>query len=85
MKSLLDEEIQCPRFYDNKSTAEFRLERFSLVLRVRNDAGRKIVVGLGLGYIVPVATLIRWFPDRRGMITGLAVAGFGAGALVTAA
>jgi MFS transporter, OFA family, oxalate/formate antiporter len=40
--------------------------------------------GLGLGYIVPVATLIKWFPDRRGMITGLAVAGFGAGALVTA-
>src|SRR5277367_2173290 len=41
-------------------------------------------IGLGLGYIVPVATLIRWFPDKRGMITGLAVAGFGAGALVTA-
>jgi OFA family oxalate/formate antiporter-like MFS transporter len=41
-------------------------------------------IGLGLGYIVPLATLIRWFPDRRGMITGLAVAGFGAGALVTA-
>ncbi len=41
-------------------------------------------VGLGLGYIVPLATLIKWFPDRRGMITGLAVAGFGAGALVTA-
>ena len=40
--------------------------------------------GLGLGYIVPVATLIRWFPDKRGMITGLAVAGFGAGVLVTA-
>jgi len=40
--------------------------------------------GLGLGYIVPVATLIRWFPDKRGMITGIAVAGFGAGALVTA-
>jgi OFA family oxalate/formate antiporter-like MFS transporter len=40
--------------------------------------------GLGLGYIVPVAVLIRWFPDKRGMITGLAVAGFGAGALVTA-
>lgn len=40
--------------------------------------------GLGLGYIVPLATLIKWFPDRRGMITGLAVAGFGAGALVTA-
>ena len=40
--------------------------------------------GLGLGYIVPIATLVRWFPDRRGMITGIAVAGFGAGALVTA-
>src|SRR3954462_10140926 len=40
--------------------------------------------GLGLGYIVPVATLVKWFPDRRGMITGLAVAGFGAGALITA-
>src|SRR5260221_13187449 len=40
--------------------------------------------GLGLCYIVPVATLIQWFPDKRGMITGLAVAGFGAGALVTA-
>jgi len=40
--------------------------------------------GLGLGYIVPVATLIRWFPDKKGMITGLAVAGFGAGALLTA-
>jgi MFS transporter, OFA family, oxalate/formate antiporter len=40
--------------------------------------------GLGLGYIVPVATLIKWFPDKRGMITGIAVAGFGAGALITA-
>jgi OFA family oxalate/formate antiporter-like MFS transporter len=41
-------------------------------------------VGLGLGYIVPVATLVKWFPDQRGRITGLAVAGFGAGALITA-
>jgi OFA family oxalate/formate antiporter-like MFS transporter len=41
-------------------------------------------IGLGLGYIVPVATLVKWFPDRRGFITGVAVAGFGAGALVTA-
>ena len=41
-------------------------------------------LGLGLGYIVPVATLVQWFPDRRGMITGIAVAGFGAGALITA-
>src|SRR5580692_5144822 len=40
--------------------------------------------GLGVGYIVPIATLVKWFPDKRGMITGLAVAGFGAGALVTA-
>src|SRR5260370_16330699 len=39
--------------------------------------------GLGLGYIVPIATLVRWFPDKRGMITGIAVAGFGAGAFVT--
>src|SRR5579884_1019255 len=41
-------------------------------------------IGLGLGYIVPGATLVKWFPDKRGMITGLAVAGFGAGALITA-
>ncbi len=41
-------------------------------------------IGLGLGYIVPVATLVKWFPDRRGLITGIAVAGFGAGALITA-
>ena len=41
-------------------------------------------IGLGLGYIVPLAVLIGWFPDRRGFITGLAVMGFGLGALVTA-
>jgi OFA family oxalate/formate antiporter-like MFS transporter len=40
-------------------------------------------VGLGLGYIVPITTLIKWFPDKRGLITGLDVAGFGAGALIT--
>ncbi|MGA8530400.1 MAG: OFA family MFS transporter [Acidobacteriaceae bacterium] len=40
--------------------------------------------GLGLGYIVPVAVLLKWFPDKRGLITGIAVGGFGAGALVTA-
>lgn len=38
--------------------------------------------GIGLGYIVPLATLVKWFPDRRGLVTGVAVAGFGAGALV---
>src|SRR6059058_5675755 len=41
-------------------------------------------LGLGLGYIVPVAVLVKWFPDRRGLITGIAVGGFGAGALLTA-
>jgi OFA family oxalate/formate antiporter-like MFS transporter len=41
-------------------------------------------IGLGLSYIVPVAVLVKWFPDRRGLITGVAVGGFGAGALVTA-
>jgi MFS transporter, OFA family, oxalate/formate antiporter len=40
--------------------------------------------GLGFGYIVPVAVLLKWFPDKRGLITGIAVGGFGAGALVTA-
>ena len=39
-------------------------------------------IGLGLGYIVPVAMLLRWFPDKRGLISGLAVAGFGCGAMV---
>jgi len=41
-------------------------------------------IDLGFGYIVPVAVLVKWFPDRRGLITGIAVGGFGAGALVTA-
>ena len=40
--------------------------------------------GLGLGYISPVSTLIKWFPDRRGMATGLAIMGFGGGALIGA-
>lgn len=40
--------------------------------------------GIGLSYIVPIATLVKWFPDRRGFITGIAVAGFGVGALITA-
>ena len=40
--------------------------------------------GIGLAYIVPVATLIKWFPDKRGFITGVAVAGFGGGAFITA-
>jgi MFS family permease len=40
--------------------------------------------GLGLGYITPVSTLIRWFPDRRGMATGMAIMGFGGGAMIAA-
>ncbi len=38
--------------------------------------------GMGMGYICPVATLVKWFPDRRGLMTGVAVCGYGAGALV---
>jgi MFS transporter, OFA family, oxalate/formate antiporter len=41
-------------------------------------------IGLGFSYIVPVAVLVKWFPDHRGLITGIAVGGFGAGALITA-
>ncbi|QGQ45969.1 OFA family MFS transporter [Metabacillus sediminilitoris] len=41
-------------------------------------------LGLGIGYISPVSTLVKWFPDRRGLATGMAVLGFGTGALVTA-
>ena len=39
-------------------------------------------IGCGLGYIAPVSTLVRWFPDRRGMATGLAIMGFGGGAFL---
>src|SRR5205807_3591159 len=41
-------------------------------------------IGLGAAYITPIAMLSKWFPDRRGLITGIAVAGFGFGAVVTA-
>jgi MFS family permease len=40
--------------------------------------------GLGLGYVSPVSTLIKWFPDRRGMATGMAIMGFGGGAMIGA-
>src|ERR1700704_4823444 len=39
-------------------------------------------IGLGLGYLSPVSTLIKWFPDRRGMATGMAIMGFGGGAFI---
>ncbi|WP_289023200.1 OFA family MFS transporter [uncultured Salegentibacter sp.] len=41
-------------------------------------------LGLGIGYIAPVSTLVKWFPDKRGLATGMAVLGFGTGALATA-
>jgi OFA family oxalate/formate antiporter-like MFS transporter len=39
-------------------------------------------LGMGMGYITPVATLVKWFPERRGLMTGIAVCGYGAGALI---
>src|SRR5678815_1702529 len=39
-------------------------------------------IGCGLGYIAPVSSLVKWFPDRRGMATGMAIMGFGGGAFV---
>ena len=39
-------------------------------------------IGLGIGYISPVSTLIKWFPDRPGLSTGIAIMGFGGGALI---
>ena len=41
-------------------------------------------IGLGFAYIIPVSVLVKWFPDKRGLMTGIAVGGFGAGALITA-
>ncbi|MGH8313543.1 MAG: MFS transporter, partial [Steroidobacterales bacterium] len=41
-------------------------------------------IGLGLAYISPVSTLIKWFPDKRGMATGMAIMGFGGGAMIGA-
>src|SRR5262249_57393008 len=47
-------------------------------------AGGIGVVGLGLGYVSPVSTLVKWFPARRGMATGMAIMGFGGGAMIGA-
>ena len=41
-------------------------------------------IGLGFSYIIPISVLVKWFPDKRGLMTGIAVGGFGAGALITA-
>jgi MFS family permease len=56
-----------------------RLHQFWLVLLGYGVLGG---IGLGLGYISPVSTLLRWFPDRPGMATGLAIMGFGGGAMI---
>src|SRR5690625_7506104 len=40
-------------------------------------------IGLGIGYIAPVSTLVKWFPDRRGLATGLAIMGFGFASLIS--
>jgi len=39
-------------------------------------------IGIGIAYVCPIATCVKWFPDKRGLITGLAVAGFGRGLLL---
>jgi OFA family oxalate/formate antiporter-like MFS transporter len=61
--------------------AAFAVSRHSLGL-IYLGYGVLSGVGMGMGYITPVATLVKWFPDRRGLMTGVAVCGYGAGALV---
>ena len=56
-----------------------KLHLFSLVIGGYGVLGG---IGLGLGYISPVSTLIKWFPDRPGMATGMAIMGFGGGAMI---
>lgn len=56
-----------------------KLKSLSLVLGGYGLVGG---IGLGLGYIAPVSTLVKWFPDRPGMATGMAIMGFGGGALI---
>jgi MFS family permease len=58
-----------------------KLHQFWLVLLGYGIIGG---IGLGLGYISPVSTLVKWFPDRPGMATGMAIMGFGGGALIGA-
>lgn len=64
-----------PRFSEAQKAAE-RRALFWLLLTYAVLGG----LGIGSGYVCPIATCVKWFPDKRGLITGLAVAGFGAGA-----
>src|ERR1700754_3781323 len=61
------------------SAAGMALGQFWLVIVGYGFVGG---IGLGIGYISPVSTLIKWFPDRPGMATGIAIMGFGGGALI---
>lgn len=61
------------------SSAGIALGQFWLVVLGYGFVGG---IGLGIGYISPVSTLIKWFPDRPGMATGIAIMGFGGGALI---
>jgi MFS family permease len=61
------------------TAAGVRFQSLALVLFGYGFVGG---IGLGLGYIAPVSTLVRWFPDRPGMATGMAIMGFGGGALI---
>ncbi|HEY0200128.1 MAG TPA: MFS transporter, partial [Burkholderiaceae bacterium] len=61
------------------SALGIHLHQFWLILLGSGVIGG---IGLGLGYISPVSTLIKWFPDRRGMATGMAIMGFGGGAMI---
>ena len=55
---------------------------FETVCAGSSGNGRHWRVGCGIGYIAPVSTLVKWFPDRRGMATGMAIMGFGGGAFL---
>jgi MFS family permease len=61
------------------SSLAVRFQSLSLLLFGYGIVGG---IGLGLGYIAPVSTLVKWFPDRPGMATGMAIMGFGGGALI---
>ncbi|SKB06469.1 Major Facilitator Superfamily protein [Prosthecobacter debontii] len=73
--------VSCLCFCGGLFLAAFGVQMKSLALL---HLGYGVVggIGLGLGYIAPVSTLVKWFPDRPGMATGMAIMGFGGGALI---